>query len=71
MTLAEAQEKLTAVQAQIDKIIATGATDSYSINGRSVQKNIEFLERERARLEQFIQSLSGGQFVATRIRNIE
>lgn len=70
MTLSEAQTRLAAVEEQISKIIATGGTESYSINGRSVQKNLEFLERERTRLEQIVAGLSSGQFIVTRLRNI-
>lgn len=70
MTLTEAQTKLAAVQEQIDKIVAAGGVDSYGIEGRTVHRSLEFLERERARLEQIVAGLSGGQFIATRLRNI-
>ncbi len=71
MTLAEAQTKLAAVEEQIDKLIAAGGVTSYGINGRNVQRSIEFLERERKRLEQIVSSLSGGSFLVARFRNVD
>jgi exonuclease VII small subunit len=72
MTLAEAQTRLAAVEAQISAIISSGGVNNYSVAGgghaRSVQRNIEFLERERARLEQIVAQLSGGSFKVARMR---
>ena len=71
MTLAEAQTKLALVEEQISKLIATGGITSYGINGRNVQRSIEFLERERTRLERVVQSLSGGSFLLARFREAD
>ena len=66
MTVAEAQTRLALVRTAINSAIAAGGVTSYTINGRSTNRDLKWLTQQEALLETFVtrNSSTGGCPVA-------
>lgn len=71
MTTAEAETRLALVRTAINDAISAGGVASYSINGRSLQRSLEWLTREEQRLEQIIARGTTGGWFAGQFRRPE